>query len=188
MTEETMERIAKENIAICVQSTIPLDGLANERFRSKLTARERLAADELCKGANQMMELIRKHKPLIISGGAFVGKEYQGRLADNIIHMVEMGGLSNYQALRSATHDAAQVLKWSGPMNPYPDAKLGVIQEGAYADIILVNGNPLEDITKLSRNNIHLVMKDGVCQKMKLNDGLMQVVTFRVEQPDIIPE
>ncbi|WP_298850366.1 hypothetical protein [uncultured Ruegeria sp.] len=30
-------------------------------------------------------------------------------------------------------------------MNPYPEGKLGVIEEGAYADILLIDGNPLED-------------------------------------------
>ncbi|MGD1834977.1 MAG: hypothetical protein ACPKQO_04580 [Nitrososphaeraceae archaeon] len=37
----------------------------------------------------------------------------------------------------------------SGLKNPYFDSKLGVIKECAYADILIVNGNPLEDITLL---------------------------------------
>ena len=40
-------------------------------------------------------------------------------------------------------------LQCHGLMNPYPDAKLGVIEEDAYADILIVDGNPLEDITLL---------------------------------------
>ncbi len=35
----------------------------------------------------------------------------------------------------------------SGPRNPYQAGKLGVIEAGGYADLILVDGNPLEDIT-----------------------------------------
>ena len=35
----------------------------------------------------------------------------------------------------------------SGPRNPYREGKLGVIEPGAYADLLLVDGNPLEDIT-----------------------------------------
>lgn len=50
----------------------------------------------------------------------------------------------------------------SGPRNPYP-GKLGVIEEGAYADLLLVEGNPLEDISILTKpeENLVLVMKDG---------------------------
>jgi len=59
----------------------------------------------------------------------------------------------------------------SGPMmNPYLDGPLGVIQEGAYADILLVNGNPLEDILLLTdpAKNIGLIMKDGKIYKNTL--------------------
>ena len=60
----------------------------------------------------------------------------------------------------------------SGPMmNPYLDGPLGIIEEGAYADILVVNGNPLEDILLLGdeENNISLIMKDGKVYKNTLN-------------------
>ena len=56
--------------------------------------------------------------------------------------------LGNLETLRQATSGAAELLNMSGMMNPYP-GKLGVIQEGAYADILLVDGNPLKDISVL---------------------------------------
>jgi len=58
----------------------------------------------------------------------------------------------------------------SGPKNPYPEGPLGVIEEGAYADIILVQGNPLENILILRdyKENIHLIMKDGHVYKNEL--------------------
>ena len=45
-----------------------------------------------------------------------------------------------------ATHDKAQLLKLSGPRDPYP-GDLGVVREGALADMILVEGNALEHTT-----------------------------------------
>jgi imidazolonepropionase-like amidohydrolase len=47
---------------------------------------------------------------------------------------------------------------------------LGVIEVGAYADLVIVEGNPLEDVTILSdpENNIRLIMKDGVIYKNSL--------------------
>jgi len=67
-----------------------------------------------------------------------------------------------YEALKMATHDNAQLLKMSGPRDPYP-GELGVVKEGALADLILVDGNPLEnlDLVADAENNFKLIMKDG---------------------------
>jgi imidazolonepropionase-like amidohydrolase len=66
------------------------------------------------------------------------------------------------EVLRQATSKGGELVALSGPRNPYP-GKLGVIEEGAYADLLLVDGNPLEDITVLTRSdqNLVLIMKDG---------------------------
>ena len=67
-------------------------------------------------------------------------------------------------------------------MNPYPDGKLGVIEEGAYADILLVDGNPLEDFSVMgtsdkwfdgptrpeSPETMRIIMKDGKIYKNTL--------------------
>lgn len=54
----------------------------------------------------------------------------------------------------------------SGPRNPYP-GKLGVVTEGALADLLLVNGNPLENIQLFTdpANNLSVIMKNGVDYK-----------------------
>jgi len=74
-----------------------------------------------------------------------------------------------YEALKMATHDNAQLFKLSGPRDPYP-GKLGVIQEGAYADMLLVDGNPLEslDLVADPDKNFLIIMKDGVIYKNTL--------------------
>lgn len=90
--------------------------------------------------------------------------------------MVTMGGFDAATALKSATGNAAEVLGWCTGMNPYPDAPLGVIAEGAFADIIVIDGNPLEDITALKRDNVKVVIKDGKCYKYTLEDGALEVV------------
>ena len=50
-------------------------------------------------------------------------------------------------------------------MNPYKEGTLGTIAEGGYADIILVDGNPLEDLAAIKRDNVDFVMKDGLVYK-----------------------
>jgi len=71
------------------------------------------------------------------------------------------------EALRQATSTAGELLALSGPRNPYPDGPLGVIAVGAYADLILVDGNPLEDLDLVAdpEANFDLIMKDGVIYK-----------------------
>jgi imidazolonepropionase-like amidohydrolase len=72
-----------------------------------------------------------------------------------------------YEVLKMATSDNAELLALSGPRNPYQQGPLGVIMEGAYADLILVNGNPLEDLDLVvdAANNFDLIMKDGFIYK-----------------------
>jgi imidazolonepropionase-like amidohydrolase len=76
---------------------------------------------------------------------------------------------SNYEILRQVTSVTAGLLEMSGKRNPYR-GKLGVIQEGALADLILVDGNPLDDVSILAnpQDNIRLIMKDGKIYKNTL--------------------
>lgn len=66
------------------------------------------------------------------------------------------------EIMNQATSKASELLQLSGERNPYP-GQIGVIEEGAYADLLLINGNPLEDITILqdAESNLALIMKDG---------------------------
>lgn len=75
------------------------------------------------------------------------------------------------QILKMATSTNAQLLAMSAPRNPYPGL-LGVIEEGALADLLLVNGNPLENIDLLATpdTSFAVIMKDGVIYKNQLND------------------
>ncbi len=77
---------------------------------------------------------------------------------------------SSYEILVQATSKTAELLALSGKLNPYVDGPLGVISEGAYADILLVDGNPVEDVTILVdyEKNIDFIMKDGVIYKNAL--------------------
>lgn len=74
------------------------------------------------------------------------------------------------KALQMAACDNAKLLPLSGKLNPYPEGALGVIDEGAYADMILVDGNPLEDLESVAdpENNFDLIMKDGKIYKNTL--------------------
>jgi len=76
------------------------------------------------------------------------------------------------EALVMATATNAQLLALSGKRNPYP-GKLGVVEAGAFADLLLVDGNPIEDIKLIEdpAKNFVLIMKDGKIYKNTLLKG-----------------
>ena len=89
----------------------------------------------------------------------------------------------NHTALVTLTSTGGEIAALSGPIvNPYQDGKLGVIEEGAYADILLVDGNPLEDLSVIGTQDkwfdgpdrpegvetIRIIMKDGKLYKNTL--------------------
>lgn len=70
------------------------------------------------------------------------------------------------EALKMATGTNGELLLLSGERNPYP-GRIGIIEEGAYADMLLVDGNPLEDLSLVANpeQNFLVIMKDGVIYK-----------------------
>lgn len=95
----------------------------------------------------------------------------------------------NHTALVSMTSIGGEIAKLSGPVvNPYPETTLGVIEKGATADILLVDGNPLKDLSVIGANpkwfdaaprkgvkTIRIIMKDGKIYKNTLDQDVAAV-------------
>jgi imidazolonepropionase-like amidohydrolase len=75
------------------------------------------------------------------------------------------------EALTMATSTNAELLALSEKRSPYA-GKLGVVEEGALADLLLVAGNPLEDIDLVAdpASNFKVIMKDGMIYKNTLGE------------------
>ncbi|HRW15719.1 MAG TPA: amidohydrolase family protein [Amaricoccus sp.] len=124
---------------------------------------------ELVAGIDKVIELSKKHGVNIAWGSdlqfdpTLLPK--QGKFLAKLSKW-----FTPYEALKIATHDNATLLKMSGPRDPYPDGDLGVITVGAYADLILVDGNPLDDLDLVADpdENFDLIMKDGVIYKNEI--------------------
>lgn len=70
------------------------------------------------------------------------------------------------EVLRMATSVNGELCAMAGPRNPYP-GKLGVVQAGAMADLLVVDGNPLENLQLIAQpeQSLRVIMKDGkVCK------------------------
>lgn len=73
------------------------------------------------------------------------------------------------ETLTMATHTNAELLALSGKRNPYP-GRLGVVQEGALADLLLVDGDPIANIALIAtpEKSLLVIMKDGKIYKNSL--------------------
>jgi imidazolonepropionase-like amidohydrolase len=73
------------------------------------------------------------------------------------------------EILKMVTYDNAQLLALSGPRAPY-QGKLGVVEEGALADLIVVRGDPLAHLELIAdpTKNFAVIMKDGKIYKNQM--------------------
>jgi imidazolonepropionase-like amidohydrolase len=86
---------------------------------------------------------------------------------DGVVQNIQLSKMKKWmtpaRALKMVTHDNAQLFALSGPRNPYTQGKLGVVQEGAYADLLLVDGDPTVNLEIVADpvKNFRVIMKDG---------------------------
>jgi imidazolonepropionase-like amidohydrolase len=169
VSEKTIRRMKREDVALSLQAVMSLEAFGNPEEITFFSPDQKAKATQVNKGALQMMMWAFEHDLIIVTGGDMFGAAYGGRQADNIRAITKyVTGVTPYQALKTATSSAGEVLSWSGGMNPYKYGTLGTITEGGYADIILVDGNPLESLDALQRDNVQFVMKDGDIYKNEL--------------------
>ncbi|CUH48995.1 putative chlorohydrolase/aminohydrolase [Ruegeria atlantica] len=171
VSEETIIRMKEEGVALSVQSVIAFEGFDPDLVEqiTFFSADQKAKAVKVNSGAKQMLDWAVKHDLLIVTGGDMFGPDLF-RQADNIISFNDRVLDNPHYALKTATSNAAEVLGFSGEMNPYKEGTLGTIAAGGYADIILVDGNPLEDLNTITRDNVDFVMKDGLVYKNWLPD------------------
>jgi len=174
LSEKTIKRMAKEGIVWSLQGFMGYGSFSDpSKVPAFFTEDQKKKAAQLFKGFPQVAEWARKHGVLIVSGGDTFGADFVKRNIENVIVEPELG-FSNLEALQHHSANAGKVLKEMGltdpALDPYPDGKLGVVVPGAYADIVIVDGNPLEDLTVLRdyRKNLKLIMKNGQILKNTL--------------------
>lgn len=127
-------------------------------------ANQKLVAE----GTAQAIELGRRHKVRMALGTDILfspqGTATQGRQLAKFARWYD-----NAEVLRLLTSGNADLAGLSGPRNPYP-GRLGRIEAGAYADLLVVDGNPLADIALIADpdRTMKLIMKDGRVHKNTL--------------------
>lgn len=164
ISEDTVKMAVKNDCYISAQTGVFL-APAPPSFTPAQKARQKQAAD----GLDNLMKLCKKHNAKVGFGSdLLMDLEIKKTLNDEFTHRTKW--FSNAEILKQATAINGEILALSGPRNPYP-GKIGVIKEDALADLLLVNGNPLKDISILTEpeKNLSLIMKDGKIYKNTVN-------------------
>ncbi len=124
-------------------------------------SQERAKAFTVFAGTNKTIELAKKYKLKTAWGTDIL---FSQRLAQRQGELLVKFTRWNTPAetLAMATGTNAELLAMSGERNPYP-GKLGVVEEGALADLLLVDGDPIADIKLLEdpAKTLVVIMKDG---------------------------
>jgi len=163
MDDATARLIAEKGIWLSVQ---PLP----EEMRTGLPVGsvQRAKAEEVWPGIARTYEFAKKYKIKTAWGTDVLFSralaQRQGAILASLTRWYTPA-----EALTMATSTNAELLALSGKRNPYP-GKLGVVEQGALADLLLVDGNPLENINLIAdpAKNFLVIMKDGAVYKNTL--------------------
>jgi len=145
ISEQTMQRIAKEGGYVVPQ----MWGISPDLARNPLMPPAKIPmVKALGKQYKDFGRNLLKNNVKVVFASDYVGKfEDAERARRYELWWRTQTFDSNFEVLKQLTSTAGEMLALSGPRNPYSEGKLGVIEPGAYADLLLVDGNPLEDIT-----------------------------------------
>ena len=170
MDEKTMKLLKKKDAFLVPSLAVGLFTPEELAFAWPTPATKAKGARIIAGMENEVM-LAKKHNVKIGFGTDFFGPTNDAFAMQALEFKARAKYFTPVEILRQVTSTNAAIVAMSGPMmNPYLDGPLGVIQEGAYADILIVDGNPLDDIEILgdAKSNIPLIMKDGKIYKNTL--------------------
>jgi imidazolonepropionase-like amidohydrolase len=130
---------------------------------------QRAKADEVWPGIARAYELAKKYRIKTAWGTDVLFSralaQRQGAILASLVRWYTPA-----EALAMATGTNAELLAMSGKRNPYP-GMLGVVEQGALADLLLVDGNPLDNINLIAdpASSFKIIMKDGIVYKNTLS-------------------
>jgi imidazolonepropionase-like amidohydrolase len=177
ISEDTVKRMKKmqddgRDIVWSFQCFMSINSFGSyESMPAFFTHEQKIKGVAVGKGARQVSKLMNQHDVFTVGGSDMFSPGLVERIKEDITCNVK-AGFTPAQALKHWTGNAGKVLKWSGPKDPYPTYELGTIKEGAYADLLLWEGNPLENIDViLDEDKLNFVMKDGLVYKNTIVEG-----------------
>ncbi len=164
MDEASARLMAEKGIWLSTQPFVDLAGAA------ALPPQNQARMKQVITGTDNVYALAKKYKIRTAWGTDILFSEALAkRQGQGIVDLTRW--FTPAEALTMATSTNGELLMLTGPRNPYP-GKLGVVEEGALADLLLVDGNPLENIALVTdpARNFVVIMKDGAVYKNTLGN------------------
>jgi len=121
---------------------------------------------QVYEGTDQVYRWAKKHGVNLAWGTDLLFEpESTARQSDMVTRLGQH--FTTIEALKMVTSGNAALFRLAGERDPYKSARLGEITAGAWADMLLVNGDPTKDLTVLAdpAANIALIVKDGALVK-----------------------
>jgi imidazolonepropionase-like amidohydrolase len=153
LDKETLRLIKKKDVWLStqylVEDTPDMDPLRREKRKPVI------------EGQQLLLPMARKMKVKMAWGTDFLFEPWLNEEQNTYLLKLKTW-FSPYEILKMATYDNAQLLALSGKRSPY-SGELGIIKQGAFADLILVDGNPLENIDLIGQpeTKFLVIVKDG---------------------------
>lgn len=175
MDEETAKMIQDREVFLspCPQFTLEeikwnhMDEYSDQPYQKK--KKKKSGSDKIMAQMETTTELINQYNLKILFGTdlMIMYNAYEPRASLDFTEYKKRFG--SYKGLLAATGNFHEITKLITYQNPYSDGKIGLLEEGSYADIVITKGNPVEDLDILGDiEKILLVMKDGEVYKNKL--------------------
>lgn len=153
LDEATVQMLADRGVWLSLQNLPPpLPTDPADRVAKKMQVRN---------GAEQVWAWAKKDHVKIAWGTDFLFRPQENAEQNSYILKLKQW-FTNAEILKLVTYDNAQLLAMSGERVPYK-GKLGVVEQGALADLILVNGDPLSNLDLIGDpgRNFSAIMKGG---------------------------
>ncbi len=157
LDEPTIELIAQRGVWLSAQNLI--------EDSPNMTAERRKKRADIIEGNARVWPMAKKHH-VKLAWGTDLLFEPELNAEQNSLILALRQWFTPAEILKMVTYDNAQLLALSGPRAPY-DGKLGIVEDGALADLILVNGDPLANLDLIAdpAKNFSVIMKDGIVYK-----------------------
>jgi len=158
MSDATINRIAKEGQFV-VPTNITYDRLAKDGEKYGLPPVSIGKIEDVREAGLERLEKMHKAGVIMGYGSDLLGEMHEAQSGEFVLRGQYLPADA---VIRSATLDAAKVLRMEG--------KIGTIAPGALADLIVVEGNPLEDLSLLTDQGVHMpmILQGGKVKKKAL--------------------
>lgn len=160
LDEETLQLIAKKNIWLSLQNLV--------EDTPDMDPQRRIKRKPVIEGQEKVWPMAKKYGVKLAWGTDFLFEPELNKMQNAFILRLQKW-FTNAEIIKMITQDNGELLQLSGLRSPYP-GKLGIVEEGALADLILVDGNPLKNLKLLAdpEKNFLLIIKDGQIHKNSL--------------------